>query len=102
FPGMDPYLEPHWRDVHHRLCTYACDALQPQVRPSLLARIEERLVVESNPGDDRSIYPDVKLVRSRGERSPSSEQAGAVVADEPQAVEDETPTEGSTQIIHRG
>jgi hypothetical protein len=40
FPGMDPYLELHWRDVHHSLCTYARDALQPQVRPALLARIE--------------------------------------------------------------
>jgi len=25
FPGMDPYLEQHWRSVHHRLLTYmAC------------------------------------------------------------------------------
>ncbi len=22
FPGMDPYLESHWRDVHHSLITY--------------------------------------------------------------------------------
>lgn len=42
FPGMDPYLEQYWRDVHHSLCTYARDALQPQIRPALFARIEER------------------------------------------------------------
>jgi hypothetical protein len=28
FPGMDPYLEQHWLDVHHRLATYARDQLQ--------------------------------------------------------------------------
>ena len=28
FPGMDPYLEQHWRSVHHRLITYAGDQLQ--------------------------------------------------------------------------
>ena len=28
FPGMDPYLEQFWGDVHHRLITYTCDALQ--------------------------------------------------------------------------
>lgn len=22
FPGMDPYLERFWRNVHHRLVTY--------------------------------------------------------------------------------
>lgn len=44
---MDPYLELNWRDVHHSLCTYARDALQPQVRPALFARVDERLIVES-------------------------------------------------------
>jgi hypothetical protein len=28
FPGMDPYLEEHWRDVHHSFLTYARDELQ--------------------------------------------------------------------------
>jgi hypothetical protein len=46
FPGMDPYLERHWRDVQHSLCTYASDALQPQVIPALVARIDERITVD--------------------------------------------------------
>jgi primosomal protein N' (replication factor Y) len=46
FPGMDPCLEAHWRDVHQSLCIHARDALQPQVQPHLRARVEERLVVE--------------------------------------------------------
>lgn len=32
FPGMDPYLEAHWRDVHTRLIVYASDQLRSQMR----------------------------------------------------------------------
>ena len=27
FPGMDPYLESHWRDVHARLIVYISDQM---------------------------------------------------------------------------
>ncbi len=37
FPGMDPYLEAHWRDVHARLIIYASDALQVLLPGSLRA-----------------------------------------------------------------
>ena len=47
FPGMDPYLERFWRDVHHRLVTYAADALQPNLPEDLRARVEERVFVET-------------------------------------------------------
>ncbi len=40
FPGMDPYLEDHWRDVHTRLVVYICDALQDTV-PSDLRKQRE-------------------------------------------------------------
>lgn len=29
FPGMDPYLETRWGDVHSRLNIYASDTLRP-------------------------------------------------------------------------
>ena len=45
---MDPYLEQHWLDVHHRLATYACDQLQRKLPRDLRARIEERVFVESD------------------------------------------------------
>ena len=66
FPGMNPYLEGRWDDVHHSLCLYARDALQPQLLPSLFARVGERTVVESPGGYDRSVYPDVKVTRRPG------------------------------------
>ena len=31
FPGMDPYLERHWRGAHHALVTYARDQLQTKL-----------------------------------------------------------------------
>ena len=54
FPGMDPYLEAHWRDVHAGLVIYARDALQGVLPGSLRARVEERMlpggrVVEYTP-----------------------------------------------------
>jgi hypothetical protein len=63
FPGMDPYLEDHWRDVHTRLIIYICDALQDVVPSALRARVEERVVLETPEGvaeDER--YPDVRVV----------------------------------------
>lgn len=43
FPGMDPYLERHWEDVHTRLIGYIADELQPQLSDDLIARMEEKV-----------------------------------------------------------
>jgi hypothetical protein len=53
FPGMDPYLESHWRDVHHSFLTYARDALQEYLPGDLRARLEERVFVEPDFDDAR-------------------------------------------------
>jgi hypothetical protein len=47
FPGMDPYLEQHWGDVHQSLIIYAGDHLQKLLPKDLRARVEERVFVES-------------------------------------------------------
>ena len=47
FPGMDPYLEQHWLDVHHALTTYARDQLQSKLPRNLRARLEERVFQET-------------------------------------------------------
>jgi hypothetical protein len=47
FPGMDPYLERHWRDVHHRLVTYTADCLRPLLPDRLRPRIEERVFIDN-------------------------------------------------------
>jgi hypothetical protein len=65
FPGMDPYLERHWGDVHHRLVQYGCDALQPGLPEDLRARVEERVFVESEPARVRQVIPDVTVSELR-------------------------------------
>jgi hypothetical protein len=46
FPGMDPYLEARWRDVHTKLIAFAGDALQEELPAALRARSEERGLLE--------------------------------------------------------
>lgn len=82
FPGMDPYLERHWRDVHHRLITYSADQLRPKLPGDLRPRIEERVFVETDEGDRRDIYPDLRVVefpRTVGEGV--RQEAGTAVAE---------------------
>jgi hypothetical protein len=86
FPGMDPYLEGHWEDVHGRLIVYACDTLQPYLPDDLLARIEERVFVESDGARIRPIAPDVRIVTAYPtpeEPHPSALREGAIARIEP-------------------
>lgn len=62
FPGMDPYLERHWRDVHGSLITYARDALNDQLKLPLRARSEERIYVETEDDVIQQRSPDVSIV----------------------------------------
>ncbi len=80
FPGMDPYLEPHWGDVHTRLLTYASDQLQKLLPRDLRARVEERVVV-SEWDRPRSLYPDVRVIETeRVSRRPAKGRANIAVA----------------------
>ena len=104
FPGMDPYLEQHWRDVHARLIVYICDHLQYQLGGGKLrARVEERLVVEADDVAIRAINPDVRVFESaRGD------EGGGVAIAAPTAepliipLPAEDQTETYIEIIERG
>ena len=50
FPGMDPYLEQHWRDVHHNLITFIQGALNSQLPEGLIVRVEERALPRIGSG----------------------------------------------------
>jgi hypothetical protein len=104
FPGMDPYLEAHWRDIHARLIIYASDALQGVLPRSLRARVEESILLETPKGiGDHPLYPDVRVVEFASNRgSETRTQAGVAVA-EPILVEAEldSPTETYLEIIDR-
>ncbi len=74
FPGMDPYLDdPHlWPGVHSSMVVYIRDHLQPLLRPRYIATIEERVFVETPPGE---IIPDVPVKQGR----PPDERGGTAV-----------------------
>src|SRR5438270_9882596 len=101
FPGMDPYLEAHWRDVHARLIVYISDQIQPQLGGALRARVEERLVVESPLDESREIYPDVRVFSSKPSDRAGAAAGGAVL--EPLIVpcSDEEAIETFIEIIDR-
>jgi hypothetical protein len=80
FPGMDPYLELHWRDVHHRLVTYATDQLQSKLPSDLIARMEEQVYVEPHNLEVRGriIYPNVRVTEHS---ALTSDEGGVAVAE---------------------
>ena len=104
FPGMDPYLEAHWRDVHASLVIYARDALQALLPDPLRARVEERVLLATPQGRrDSPRYPDVRVVEYAPKRERAGRpQAGVAVA-EPRLVKtaDQSPTETFLEIIDR-
>lgn len=102
FPGMNPYLEKYWREVHQRLVIYAGDQLQSKLPPELRARIEERVFVETESGFVRTIYPDVHIVEHP---QPSADMvapaAGIATEEEPLLFlpDDEPLTQGYIEIL---
>lgn len=104
FPGMDPYLEQFWRDVHHRLVTYACDQLQPRLPGQLRARMEERVFVETEQDDHRVIYPDVHVVEQPNAKAPGAAGEADMAVKEPLILllDDEPTTQGYLEIVDVG
>jgi len=100
FPGMDPYLERHWRDVHASLVLGARNSIQPQLGSDLRARVDERLVGESALDARRAIHPDVRVFE-RGVPGRPVEPAAGVALAEPLVVsiEVEPVVERFVQII---
>lgn len=104
FPGMDPYLEQHWGDVHHRLITYASDQLQARLPEDLRARVEERVFVEDYEGEARDIYPDVRVLERGQGKTAVPKTAEVLAVAEPLVINlnDEPVTQGYIEIIDIG
>jgi hypothetical protein len=87
-PGMNPWLEKRWGDVHTSLTTYARDAIQRQLPPGLQAQVEEYLAVEDlshYPSADRRISPDIYVSAVHATYTVGSQPAVApvTIANEP-------------------
>lgn len=101
FPGMDPYLERHWQDVHSRFMVYASTQLNGHLPSELLARVEESLAVETDEGRLRVVYPDISAVEQQatfGGRQ--GELAGVAIADPFEVpIPSEAPTQRRLEIV---
>ena len=84
-PGMNPWLEAYWGDVHTRLTMYACDEIQRQLPPMLHAHVEEYLAVEEEDADSsgRRISPDIVVRGTVHDLSPVRTDAPVAVLDDP-------------------
>jgi hypothetical protein len=101
---MNPYLEPHWLDVHSSLATSARDALNQQLPDDLVASVEERVAIESDAGADHIYGPDVRVAEpATAVTTVVEEPAGGVVAAPYRLVAQIDPiTERSVQITEAG
>ena len=84
FPGMDPYLESPviWPDVHHELISEVRAALNANLRPRYVARVELRVYISDDDDPGRqALVPDVRVEKGpkrRGPRRPPQESALAI------------------------
>jgi hypothetical protein len=102
FPGMNPWLQNHWSDVHFMLVSYLRDAVSPELPPDLNARVEERIALETTDSDETVSRADVAIVESWRSGfpplwQPEDDQLSIAVA-EPLLVEPETTTERWIEI----
>lgn len=106
FPGMDPYLESHWLDVHSSMAVEARNALNASLPDDLVASVEERTEIASGLDDDVDYVfrPDVKTFEPpTGTERVESRAGGAVVAAPFRLVVDlELGTERSVRIVAAG
>ena len=101
FPGMNPYLEQHWRDVHTTLMVYLRDQLQAQLPDGLWASVEEEVTIdddESAPA--RRFRPDVHVTESWDAPAGLATAASGLAVAEPLVLLDPEPhTERHVQIV---
>ncbi len=87
-PGMNPWLEAYWGDIHTSLTTYARDYIQRQLPDDLQARVEEYLSVFEPYEQSRKlrrISPDVQIIQQAGTSAVSAGGAAVetLVEDQP-------------------
>jgi hypothetical protein len=84
FPGMDPYLEARWGDVHTALCIEIRSSLQPRLPKALRARAQQDVLLEESGdnGENQRFEADIAVVET-GEASRRSSSGAALATVEP-------------------
>jgi hypothetical protein len=102
FPGMDPYLEQFWGDVHHTMITRARAAIQKHLPSDLVARVDERVIVEPSEPLSRKFIPDVRVVERGRREEPIVRASNGIAVAEPLVIHiepDEPVHQGSIEIV---
>lgn len=99
FPGMDPYLERYWRDVHTKLIVEAANALNDTLPPDLVAATEERIVIEDDAGRARELVPDVQVLERPVSWPAAAVEGGVAIQPIPIAVQREPQVQRHVEII---
>lgn len=100
FPGMDPYLEAKWPEVHASLIVYARNQINQQLPADLQANIEENLAVRVEDEEDRSIRPDLHIAEE-DTAMPSPTVAAGVAVAEPLVVPRPAHPERHVEIVNQ-
>jgi len=96
FPGMDPFLEAHWGDVHGALASLIRVEIRKQLPSGLKARLETSVVletvdfeplVENAQLEANCIYPDVGVYQNERVASASAAELTSLAVAEPELVE---------------
>lgn len=112
FPGMNPFMERRWPDVHVRLMGYIADGLVEEVPLDLSVRAEERVSVETPEGElNREYRVDVSVSETaeawkRGlppvwQPEAGAEDGGTLIVAEPEIVIAEPETDRWIEIRDR-
>lgn len=81
---MDPWLESHWGDLHHRIVQYSCDLIAEQLPDSLFAAVEETVYLLASDEDIGRVRPDASVFDSGRSGGPAARSsAGGVAVAEP-------------------
>lgn len=85
-PGMNPYLEAHWRDVHASLIIYLRDQLQRKLPTGLVARAEEGVAVDDT-GQPLTYWPDAQVRELKDKSDAALQEPAAPWSVEPYVME---------------
>lgn len=100
FPGLDPYLESFWSNVHTRMMTYIADQLQGQLPEGLWARVEESVTVDDFEQEiSRAAYPDIHISDGQSWTAEWKDEIGGIAVAEPLVITDEPLTQRHIAIV---
>src|SRR2546422_5912028 len=70
FPGMNPWLEQYWPDVHASVLVYARDQLNAELPRGFQARVDERLAIDLDAEKPTKYRPDVAITEDWDKPAP--------------------------------